>query len=373
MVVLGERLEDDMTDENPNKLASSQQMSTTAHGQPRGVHLVGSVPLENAEEVFRTVSAILGNRLRRIPDGETGERKKWIGWQYQFLANNPSLDLTPPDPHAYVPRPRFKLRSGDIRFDQLGYADAAKASYTIFSQLKQDGVIPAHCRFQVSLPTPLAPIVSFIAPQDQARVEPAYEAGMFAELDKITATLPQDELAIQWDTAVEFALWEGVMPGFLTDVKAEILKRLVRLGNRVPGNVELGYHLCYGDAGHKHFKEPEDTTHLVEVANALATDVGRRINWIHMPVPRDRTDDAYFAPLQHLHLQSETELYLGLVHLTDGVEGTRRRIATAQRIIADFGVATECGFGRRPPETIPSLLRIHREVADPISISSGQK
>jgi hypothetical protein len=116
-------------------------------------------------------------------------------------------------------------------------------------------------------------------------------------------------------------------------------------------------------------KEPKDTTHLVEVANALATRVGGRINWIHMPVPRERTDDAYFAPLRHLHLQPETELYLGLVHITDGVEGTRRRIATAQRVIADFGVATECGFGRRPPETIPSLLRIHREVAGPISIS----
>jgi hypothetical protein len=192
---------------------------------------------------------------------------------------------------------------------------------------------------------------------------------MFAELDKITAALPQDELAIQWDTAVEFALWEGMTPGFFTDVKAEILKRLVRLGNRVPGNVELGYHLCYGDAGHKHFKEPKDTTHLVEVANALATGVERRINWIHMPVPRERTDDAYFAPLQHLHLQPETELYLGLVHITDGVEGTRRRIATAQRVITDFGVATECGFGRRPPETIPTLLYIHREVAGPISIS----
>jgi len=31
-----------------------------------------------------------------------------------------------------------------------------------------------------------------------------------------------------------------------------------------------------------------------------------------------------------------------------------------------FGVATECGLGRRPPETIPDLLRIHSEVAAPV-------
>ena len=40
----------------------------------RNVHLVGSVPLANAHEVFVTVSAALGRRLLRIPDGETGER-----------------------------------------------------------------------------------------------------------------------------------------------------------------------------------------------------------------------------------------------------------------------------------------------------------
>jgi hypothetical protein len=86
-----------------------------------------------------------------------------------------------------------------------------------------------------------------------------------------------------------------------------------------------------------------------------------------MPVPRDRTDDAYFAPLRNLKLRPETELYLGLVHMTDGVEGTRKRIETTRRFVPEFGVATECGLGRRPPETIPALLHIHAEVADPVS------
>ena len=43
-----------------------------ALAQPLGVHLVGSVPLRDAEEVFRTGSATLGRRLRRIPDGKLG-------------------------------------------------------------------------------------------------------------------------------------------------------------------------------------------------------------------------------------------------------------------------------------------------------------
>jgi hypothetical protein len=350
---------------------ANENQSTASTPLPHGAHLVGSVPLANTEEVFSTASSILGERLHRIPDGETGVRTNWIGWQMAFFENNPAFELIPPEPDAYTMLPRFKLRSiasGKTLFDNLGYADAAIASYTIFSQFKQAGTIPAHCRFQVCLPTPIATVVAFVMPEDMAAVEPAYEAGMLHELDRISASIPHNELAIQWDVAVEFGILEGVMPSFLSDSKTEILARLIRLGNRVPSDIEMGYHLCYGDAGHKHFKQPEDSSKLVEVANAVSAGVTRTINWIHLPVPRERTDDAYFAPLKNLKLHPETELYLGLVHYTDGTEGTQQRIATAEKYVSEFGVATECGLGRRPAETIPNLMRIHSEVSTPISV-----
>jgi len=269
--------------------------------------------------------------------------------------------------------PHIKLRApvaaSAITFERLGYADAAKASYAIFAQLKKDGVIPATCRFQVSLPTPLAPVASFVIPSDQAVVEPAYKAAMLRELEQICAAIPHDELAIQWDVAVEFGILESTAFSYFENTKEEILDRLIELGNLVPSTVELGYHLCYGDAEHKHFVEPKDTALLVEVANAISAAVKRPIQWIHMPVPRGRTDAAYFEPLRGLHLHPETKLFLGLVHFTDGVEGTRQRIAAAQSVITDFGVATECGMGRRSPDTIPQLLEIHRAVVEAIPIA----
>ena len=73
-----------MTNEQSNEPAFSPEVTPSAQGQPRGVHLVGSVPLSTAEEVFRTASSILGGRLRRIPDGETGVRSNWIGRQITF-------------------------------------------------------------------------------------------------------------------------------------------------------------------------------------------------------------------------------------------------------------------------------------------------
>jgi hypothetical protein len=102
---------------------------------------------------------------------------------------------------------------------------------------------------------------------------------------------------------------------------------------------------------------------MVDMATRLNAMVKRPINLIHMPVPRDRSDDAYFAPLKNLKLRPETALALGLVHHTDGLEGTARRMATARKYAKDFAIGTECGFGRRKPETIPALLRIHAEAA----------
>jgi hypothetical protein len=123
------------------------------------------------------------------------------------------------------------------------------------------------------------------------------------------------------------------------------------------------FHFCYGDSNHKHVIEPIDMGDMTDVANRLCADIKRPIQLIHMPVPRDRSDDAYFAPLARMRLKPETELSLGLVHYTDGVAGTRKRLATAERHAKLFSIATECGFGRRDPATIPELLRIHAEVA----------
>ena len=58
-----------------------------------------------------------------------------------------------------------------------------------------------------------------------------------------------------------------------------------------------------------------------------------------------------------------TEIYLGLIHHEDGVAGALRRAATASRVVAEFGVATECGFGRGPRERTEALLDLHEQVA----------
>src|SRR3954451_21317912 len=179
-----------------------------------GAHLVGSVPLGSAHEVFRRTASALGDRVRRLPDGETGPRSDWILWQDPVFSALPQFEVGPPGPDTYRTLPKLRLRAGeraeDVAIGNLGFADAALASYKVFAQLKRDGAVPSHVRFQLALPTPLAPISAFIDAEHQAQIEPLYEACVLRELTAIFAAVPRDQLALQWDTRLEFAMLEGV-------------------------------------------------------------------------------------------------------------------------------------------------------------------
>src|SRR3974390_1976917 len=327
----------------------------------RHVHLVGSVPLDNARDVFETVSAALGSKLRRIPDGETGARSDWITWLEPAFANNPALEKSDElfRIHATgTARIRYRLKPGkrvdDVRFDNLFYADIARTSYADFAALKRAGKIGADVKFQIDLVPAHSVIWLFLQDDLHQPVDPIYN---------FAASLPHDRIAIQFDVAsAVFARLQRGDPNAYGNTREEMLANFSRiltdLAQRVPGDIELMFHFCYGDSNHKHVVEPTDMADMVDVANRLCADIRRSVQLIHMPVPRDRSDDAYFAPLARLHLKPETELCLGLVHHTDGVAGTRKRLATAERHAAAFSIATECGFGRRDPATIPELLRI---------------
>ena len=342
------------------------------------VHLVGSIPLANAEAVFAALCGILGGRVRRIPDGETGERSNWIAWQLPLLVAHPHLE---PDPHSARPHRRtaddglavdapefrfLRVRAGVAASDlhiETRYAEHAIESFATFDRLQRAGRIPADARFQVSLPTPYAVASLYVAPSSWAVFLPAYERAVAREVAAVAQAIPAERLAIQWDVCMEVIACEGLLKVPGDDPMAYAIAQLARLCAMVPARVEAGIHLCYGDPGHKHIVEPEDARILTDLANGMVTAAGRTLDWIHMPVPKQRHDAAFFEPLRKLRLPKETRLFLGLVHLGDGVEGARRRIAAAQRAVPDFGIATECGFGRRPPETVRPLLELHERVA----------
>lgn len=335
--------------------------------RPCGVHLVGSIPLSSAEEVFRHLSTTLLNRLLRIPDGETGKRDHFTSCLGHVFQPSPFVMY----PHDLVDQAEkdgyVKGSSRDIELNPTGYEDAALASYQAFLTLREQGVIEHGTRFQVSLPSPVTVIARWVIQEYQVEVEEVYESQFLASVRRIQDQIPAEDLAIQWDVAAEFAMLENLGNRFtpwFSPVRQGIIERLLRLSEAVAGNVEMGYHLCYGDRDGHHFVQPKDAGHLVDVANSISKLVQRSIQWVHMPVPKDRTDAKYFAPLEKLALHDETKLYLGLVHAND-YEGTVKRIEAAQKAVQAFGVATECGMGRTPAEELDSILEISAAVTAP--------
>jgi hypothetical protein len=338
----------------------------------RAALLVGSLSLPSAQEVFEEVAAIVGAAAKRIPDGETGVRNRWVAWQVETMAQNPFLqqvERPTSEVAEYRQQTRYVIKPGvsasDIRFDKLGYAEVALESYAKFAQLKREGRIAKGVRFQVSLPTPLPLLTGFIDLRDQAAVEGPLQTALLREMNEIAQLVPHDELAVQWDVAAEIAVLEtDFFPSFLKGDQEGMIERLARLGDAVPADVELGYHLCYGSNGQKHFKEPLDTGLMVQIANGIFRRVHRLVNWVHMPVPIEREDDAYFTPLRNLKRPQGTELYLGLLHHGDGVAGAKRRMAVASHYVQTFGIATECGMSGRTPNWTREMLALHRQVAD---------
>src|SRR5262245_22560943 len=99
-------------------------MMTEAKIAGREIHLVGSVPMASAREVMRAVGNALGERIRRISDGEVG--RPWVmSVKPQFDAN-PALEPVPGSEHAYHRIVRLKVRAGidraAVSFANLGYA-----------------------------------------------------------------------------------------------------------------------------------------------------------------------------------------------------------------------------------------------------------
>jgi hypothetical protein len=349
-------------------------MAVQQGGQPI-VHFVGSIPLPDTETVFRTLAAAAGPHLLRLPDGETGIRKTWIRFLQAVLADNPAIEVaadvapfkfTQWDGKLLREIPRLRIKPGaepDPSSFATGYAEMAIESWSVFARLQQAGVIPAKVKFQVSLPTPIAPTYNNMVPADRPRLLPALTEHLIGEVDKIAAAIPQDRLALQWDVCQEVLAWEGYYEPGPRDFRDETLAVLTRIGDAVPAAIELGYHFCYGSPADEHCVQPKDMAIMVEMANGISAGVARPIQFFHMPVPKDRTDDVYFAPLEALRPHPETALYLGLVHHEDAA-GDTARLGAARRHARVDGVATECGMARGDPARLAPLLAAHVRAAE---------
>jgi hypothetical protein len=340
----------------------------------RNILLIGSIPLASAAEVFDVVGRELDGLVRRVPDGEIGERHDWVAWQSAAFSRIPFVERVEAARLVEVggedlPRgPQYRVRPGfptaAVRFGPLGYAEAAVGSYAAFRAARAAGAMPSDCRFQVGIATALSVVGQYVDGAFQAAIEPAYEQRLLEEVDEIARLVPHGDLAVQWNLATELSIIEGRRPVYFDKVWDGIFERVVRACERVPAGVELGLHFCFRDFEYHGFPLPADLDGIVDLANGLSGSVGRSIEWMHFPVPAGVTDPAYFAPLRRLTRRDETDLYLGVIHTGVGIAETAKQVACAASAIPGFGIACECGFGDIAASEVPKLLRDHRACAE---------
>ena len=351
--------------------------------------LVGSVPATSTEEALRAAAANYADLVFALPDGETGPRSSWVGYERERLVRpNPSIETiaetTSPTgiPRHMYETPVFGIRPGvtSVHWDSWPRIDDAIASWEVFRALRDAGVIPAGLRFQVGLPFPVSALNGLRG--DFAADYPVAFRGyadlVSREMSRLTAVIPPSELAIQWDIAYETLDIEGVLswsaaggsgpggsgPGGSEqgawERYAEAVDTLPRL---VPSDVLVGYHLCYGTFPEWPMYEARDMSVLVRMANYAFTHSGRPMDWVHMAGPRYlRSEDAsFFEPLAGLSV-GDARVFLGIVLPLDGEAGLRRRSSTAARFLPDFGVALYCGFRVPHGYTPQQAIEEHRDV-----------
>lgn len=345
---------------------------THAHG----AHLIGGLAAPTATEAMTATAKALGRHLSRLTDGETGPRSQWIWWQIDKLTALDGIEMGPAQVNPETGNPDYSVFPGlaveegiAIPEGALGYAAAAIESYAAFVKLRETGVVPAGVRFQVSIPTPYAVVVAWSTGESQRRLWEPYKAALFAEVSEIVRNIPADDLAIQWDVAVEIGVLEGVFDAIDALGSFErIVDELVASLETVPRAAQRGLHLCYGDYKHRHFKPPTDLSLLVRLANAVAERT--EIDFVHMPVDREHgRAPGYFAALRDLRVGG-AELALGVIDYENDAGRIDELVAAADTADVPYLVATECGMARLGERgeqvTLTDLLAQHARVAEPV-------
>src|SRR3954462_11066415 len=113
--------------------------------------LVGSLPADSTEAAFRAGAEHFGDLVFALPDGETGPRAAWVGYERERLARpDPAQVLvaegaspTGIPRHAYE-TPVFAVREGVewLTCDAWPLIDHAVYSCAGFRRLRDEGAIP---------------------------------------------------------------------------------------------------------------------------------------------------------------------------------------------------------------------------------------
>lgn len=340
----------------------------------RRVHLVGTVPAESTKQALTLVSETVGDRITDwLPDGETGNRKNWIGRLVESLGTHPDLELAKEgDWSDYESTPGFKVKK-DHEFTSvdLDYFEHFEASWPEFQEARSDLGRP-DLAFQVGIPGPVD--VSFAAfgfnPLAGFKHAKPFEEATVREIEKIHASAG-DQVVYQLEVPIEVEVINRLPSPLRAQGARWLARKVLRVVEGSPQGSRWGFHLCVGDMNNKAFSKLRDTGTVTHLANALVSQFPseRKLEFVHMPLAHGSipptTDPKFYAPLMNLHLPAEVRLIAGLSHERQSREDQEKVRSIVEVMVGHpVDIAASCGLGRRDPEAATANLKRSRDLTD---------
>jgi hypothetical protein len=345
----------------------------TNGGGGHNAHLVGSIPADNAEQAMREATTRLGTRLRTLPDGETGERYRWVAHIVDWLRTHPDLEVTREgDFSDYAHAPRLRVRRGHrLLGDTLdfGHVAAFEANFPIFQRIRQETGL-TDLAYQVGIPGDLDMALFTLGPVRALRHRRAFTD---ATLKEITEVYEQAHNSVLFQLELPCELvFIAQTPGPLRAVVSAMLaKGVARIARRAPAGARFGIHLCVGDLGNRALGDMKDASALVTLTKAILKrwPQGRPLEYVHAPFAAGNqpapVDEDFYRPLSRLSLPEGTRFIAGIVHENRDLEEHQRILAMVERHLGTrVDLATACGLGRRTPKAAYETMDLTARLAD---------
>ena len=348
---------------------------TKERQREREVHLVGSVPAGSAGVAIRWALQELGNRLRTVPDGETGDRYSWIMSQEPRIANSHAFVVKRAGTwSSYMDIPRYAVAPGHKLTGtslDLQYAHhAIMGRWTLDETLKEAGLPDRP--LLVGIPSPVDLAVFMLGLPAGLRHRGAFIDATASEVHEARAeTKSRAVYQLEMPLETVMAIKAAKLPALARrQLHRKLIKDVIRLVKQTPMGTPWIIHLCLGDLRNTPVARAESTQPMVELIDALIDAWPHAENTlvaVHLPLCDGQLppslDPAFYRPLCQLRGIGIT-YHAGFAHLRSTIEDQRQVQGFIEEALDGYaGVASPCGLGRMDMERASRLAMRYRELA----------
>lgn len=328
--------------------------------------LVGSIPVGSAEDAMTLAMCEVGPHLRYLPDGETGERDRWIVGIVNSLRSHPDLRVrregdwsTYKDQLNFAVRRGHRLTGASLDFRHVA---AYEESWPVFERVCKE-FARTDLTFQVGIPGAFDMALFTLGPTGPFRNRRPFTEATVREIEQIHARADGDVL-FQIEVPVELVLVTQV-PRTIQPVIAAWMGGVVTdLAARAPRGARFGVHLCLGDLGHKALGKLRDTAPLVRLTNAIVQrwPAERPLEYVHAPLAAGEDPpvlgQSFYRPLGELRLPAETRFVAGFLHEACPLDELRQILDEIESHLGhSVDVAASCGLARRGWDAAIAVMR----------------